>query len=500
VLPWKTIISIDRESSKAVYLQIVNAIIREVSQGRLQPGQRLPGTRKMGELLGINRKTIIVAYEELMAQGWIEVASSSGTFIAEHLPIDQAKKLSPAKTSSSHEVQDAVLPAHFPPVDLYNTPPPHRLSLNDGSPDVRLTPMNILLKHYRSAVNGYMGSKLLGYGAVEGQLKLREELANYLRETRGLNCGAAQILITRGSNMALFLCFYALLKKGDKVIVTAPNYRSANWGIQAAQGELVEVGVDEQGICVDEVERVCRKQEIRALYLTPHHHYPTTVTLSAERRMHLLQLSEKYDFLIFEDDYDYAFRYDSAPILPLASVDNSGRTLYIGSLSKMLAPAIRVGYLVAPTSIIQQLSQIRRIVDRQGDPPLEYALAQFIREGELQRHLKKVVKVFERRRDSFCQLLEEYLSDYIDFSKPEGGMSIWAKFKFPIDDQALVESCLKKGLYLNVAHEFLPKFQGLRLGFASLNLAEQQEIVQILAGALSHLKPNASVDTNQTLA
>ena len=205
MLPWKTIISIDRESSKAVYLQIVSAIIREVSQGRLQPGQRLPGTRKMGELLGINRKTIMVAYEELMAQGWIEVASSSGTFIAEHLPLDQAKKLGPSAAKSTGAKISPILPKHFPPVELYHNPPPHRLSLNDGSPDVRLTPMNIVLKHYRSAMNSYLGPKLLGYGAVEGQLKLREELAKYLSETRGLNCQTDEILITRGSNMALFL-------------------------------------------------------------------------------------------------------------------------------------------------------------------------------------------------------------------------------------------------------------------------------------------------------
>lgn len=203
--------------------------------------------------------------------------------------------------------------------------------------------------------------------------------------------------------------------------------------------------------------------------------------------MQLLQLSEEYDFLIFEDDYDYAFRYDSAPILPLASVDTSGRTLYIGSLSKMLAPAIRVGYLVASAPVIRQLSQIRRIIDRQGDPPLEFALAQFIQEGELQRHLKKVVKVFEKRRDSFCELLSSHLKPFIDFTKPEGGMSVWAKFKQPVDDQDLVAACLQHGLYLNVAHEFLPKYQGLRLGFASLNKDEQEEIVAILAKVLPTL-------------
>lgn len=487
MLPWKTIISIDRDSSKAIYLQIVNAIIREVSQGHLQPGQRLPGTRKLASLLLVNRKTAIIAYEELMAQGWIEVAANKGTFVADHLPLNKARKLTSADLSRPIPAPGPVLPPHFPPVDLYRTPPPHRINLNDGSPDVRLVPMNSLLKYYRGAVNGYMGQKLLGYGAVQGQIKLREVLATYLNETRGLNCQAEQIMITRGSNMALFLCFYTLLRKGDKVIVTSPNYRAANWSIQAAQAELIAVGVDDFGLKVDEVAAICQQHKIRAIYLTPHHHYPTTVTLSAERRMQLLHLAEKYGFLILEDDYDYAFQYDSAPILPLASVDNSGKVLYIGSLSKMLAPAIRVGYLVAPKTIIEQISQVRRILDRQGDPPLEYALAQFIAEGELQRHLKKVVKAYERRRDSFCHLLETELSEYLTFNKPEGGMSVWTQFKQPIDDKALIEACLAQGLYLNVAHDFLRDYQGLRFGFASLNEAEQTEAVAIMANVLPKL-------------
>jgi GntR family transcriptional regulator/MocR family aminotransferase len=131
VLPWKTIISIDRDSSKAIYLQIVNAIIREVSQGHLQPGQRLPGTRKLANLLTGNRKTVIIAYEELMAQGWIEVASSRETFVADHLPLNRAKKLTPAELSLKISKLGPVLPAHFPPVDLYHTPPPHRINLNE---------------------------------------------------------------------------------------------------------------------------------------------------------------------------------------------------------------------------------------------------------------------------------------------------------------------------------------------------------------------------------
>lgn len=484
MLPWKTIIHIDRASSKAVYLQIVNAIIREISQGRLQSGQRLPGTRKLAELLCINRKTAIIAYEELMAQGWIEIASSSGTFVADHLSIKRVEKLPTPFVRTEIPPPTAILPGYFSEVELYKTPPPHHLQLNDGIPDVRLVPMNNLLKYYRAAINSFVGRKLLGYGDVQGQIKLREVLAQYLHQTRGLNCNADQIMITRGSNMAIFLSFYTLLQVGDKVVVTSPNYRSANWAVLATRGQLVTVGVDESGIKVEEVAAICKKEKIRAVYVTPHHHYPTTVTLSAERRMQLLVLAEQYDFVILEDDYDYSFRYDSAPILPLASVDNRGHVFYIGSLSKLLAPAIRVGYLVAPAQVIAQMTKIRRLIDRQGDLPMEYALAQFIQDGELQRHLKKVVKIYHKRRDLFCQLLEAHLADFLQFKKPEGGMSIWGQFLQPINYQSLIEACLRHGLYLNVAHEFLESHGGLRLGFASLNEKEMEEVIEILAKCL----------------
>ena len=481
MLPWQTIVQLDRDGQCPVYLQIVNAIIKEISQGRLQPGQKLPGARRMADVLEVNRKTAALAYEELMAQGWIDINPSSGSYVAESLPVGEVKPLSKDSPNGAHVPNLVVTPSrHLRP---YSPPPSYKYAIDDGSPDPRIAPMNSLMKHCRSIVKSYYGRRLLTYNDVGGEATLRAVLSRYLLETRGLHCRPEHIIITRGSQMAIFLVFNTLLEKGDKVIVSKPNYGSANWVIRHAGGELLEAPVDKDGILVDEVERLCTRHKIKAAYITPHHHFPTTVTLSAQRRIQLLSLAEKYAFVILEDDYDYDFQYGSAPILPLASVDNSGWVVYSGSFSKLLAPSVRVGYLVAPEPLIREIGNLRRIVDRQGDTVMERAIADMITDGEIQRHLKKAVKTYRQRRDLFCQILHENLGDQLEFEVPEGGMAVWTRFRKPMPDESLFDVLLKKGLYLNVDRYFLKEWQAIRLGFASLDEEEIRASLGIWAEA-----------------
>ncbi len=481
MLPWQTIIQIDRGGQCAVYLQIVNAVIKEISQGRLQPGQKLPGSRQMADILEVNRKTAALAYEELMAQGWIDINPSSGSYVAESLPVSAVKPLQ--KTGTTGPSTQRLQVAHHLQIQSYAPPPANKYIIDDGSPDPRIAPMNSLMKHCRSIVKTYYGRRLLSYNDVKGEATLRTVLSKYLLETRGLPCHPENIVITRGSQMAIFLVFNALIKKGDKVIVTQPNYTSANWVIQHAGGQLVEIPVDREGIIVDEVEKYCLKHPVKAAYITPHHHFPTTVALTAQRRLQLLALAEKYGFFILEDDYDYDFQYDSAPVLPLASVDNSGLVIYSGSFSKLLAPSVRVGYLVAPEPLVGEIAKLRRIVDRQGDTIMERAIADMLSEGEIQRHLKKAVKIYRQRRDLFCGILREKLSKQLEFEIPEGGMAVWAKFREPLREGDLFDTLLKKGLYLNVDRYFLDDWQAVRLGFAALDETEIRAALGIWAEA-----------------
>jgi len=486
--PWKTIIAIDRSRKTPIYLQIVNAIIKEILDGRLQPGQKMPGTRSISNLLKVNRKTLVMAYDELMAQGWLLLFPSQGSFISNSLPLLKYRKL----TQDTGEINSQKAETGFK-VDLkipaikHAIPSPGLIEINDGSPDPRLAPLDDLMKRYRRIVADPRNKNLLNYSEVLGEKMLRSQLSRYLRETRGLVCTEEEIFITRGSQMAIYLIFNVLLGSGDNVMVGETSYPSADLTITIAGGNLIRIPVDNKGVNVDEIEKLCKIKKIRAIYITPHHHFPTTVTLSAERRIKLVKLAQKYKFAIIEDDYDYDFHYSSSPILPLASIDTEGMVIYTGSFSKLLAPSLRVGYIVAPKNLIAELSKLRRHVDRQGDSILERAIAEMIEEGEMDRHLKKAVRVYQHRRDHFCKILKQYMGDIVSFNIPDGGMAVWVNFDKNIPLVKLSEILLTKGIYLNVDYEFIERLNASRLGFASLTEDEASLYLSRIAESIDQL-------------
>ncbi|MEO1052689.1 MAG: PLP-dependent aminotransferase family protein [Bacteroidota bacterium] len=487
MFPWQSVISVNRDSTKPIYLQIVNSFIKEITQGRLNAGHKLPGTRALAEQLQLNRKTVADAYDELLAQGWINIIPSKGTFVSSDLPLERYKSLS-QKTVKAMPVHQTGFSVNIN--DNISAETPDRGSLievNDGSPDVRLAPIDILMKNYRSIATGRLRRQYLAYSGLTGDPYLRQVLSNYLNATRGVICSPDHIFISRGSQMAIYLIFKTLITPGDVVVVGETNYEAADWVISESGATMRRIPVDEQGISTDAIEELCRKQAIRAIYITSHHHYPTTVTLSAERRIKLLSLAEEYKFAIVEDDYDYDFHYTSGPILPLASLDTKGHVIYTGSFSKLLAPTVRVGYVVAPPNMITEMAKARRIVDRQGDPILERAVGELISEGEMRRHLKKAVRVYKARRDAFCDLLKLYLGDKVDFKIPDGGMALWARFDNSINLERVATKLPHYGLYLNVEKSFVKDMNCSRLGFASLNAQELETVVARFAKAVNEL-------------
>jgi GntR family transcriptional regulator / MocR family aminotransferase len=235
---------------------------------------------------------------------------------------------------------------------------------------------------------------------------------------------------------------------------------------------------------VDALEKICKRKKIKALYVTPHHHYPTTVTLTASRRIKLLSLAEKYGFIIVEDDYDYDFHYQSSPILPLVSADTKGMVIYIGTLSKTIAPFIRTGYVIAPENLILELRRIRQLMDSQGDPIMELALAEMFQDGSINRHMKKALQEYHRRRDSLCNYMKQKLSNVIDFKVPDGGLAIWAKFDKSVPLPPLTEKLRAQGLILSngLIHDSSPvSFNSTRMGFAWMNEKEAINAVDMLA-------------------
>jgi GntR family transcriptional regulator / MocR family aminotransferase len=481
----KDFISIDKKSRMPLFLQISNALINNIRVGRLRSGLKLPSSREFASLLKVHRKTMIAAYEELLAQGWIEMKSRKGTFVVQHLPDVSPTKIStvdiqkqyPSKTLFKIDEHRVV---HFP---LTNFEQPKHLIINDGFPDVRFTPMDILMRELRTVAR----RKHLTYGNSAGSPYLLDALSANLNDTRGLNISEKNIMITNGAQMGIYLATKLLLKKGDQVIVGEPGYFGANLIFLQAGAKLNRVPVDESGIDVQAIEVLCKKKAVRLVYVIPHHHHPTTVTLSPTRRMKLLELASRYKFAIIEDDYDFDFHYGSSPILPMASLDHHGNIIYIGTLSKTIAPAIRVGFMIAPENFINLASNLRKGIDWQGDSLMEMAIAELYKNGTISRHIKKVVKIYRERRNHFCSLLKDAFGNQITFKIPDGGMSVWVHFN-KIDLRKLSGNASKLGLVLSdgsIYNTSTKNYNSARLGFASLDLKEQQRAINILCDASS---------------
>jgi len=487
MLPLKTMIQLDRALRVPLYLQICNEIIRNINLGLIEVGYKLPGSRSLAQLLQLSRKTIGLAYEELEAQGWVEIKPNQGAFISSDIPVTRSRPLSLAIKTDPRDQSGFQLNDQLDFLSYHQAPNLKQIEyvIDTGYPDVRLAPLKSLSQALSSTLNGKRSWRSMNYSPdFKGSLELRKELVKYLAETRGIKVDTDNLLITRGSLMAFSNIFQVLLQPGDKVVVGEVSFKVANNIIRIARGELVQVPVDEQGIDVDAIEAICQQETIRAVFVMPHHHHPTTVSLSAARRMKLLMLASTYQFAIIEDDYDYDFHYASSPILPMASSDYQGVVIYVGSFSKTVAPGLRLGFIVAPHDCIAALARLSRFMDCHGNTALEKALAVLLREGIIRRHLKKALKEYRSRRDLFCQLLTEKLLDHVEFSQPEGGLAVWVKFRAAIPILSLRPIAMKNGLLISKTvfqDQVGTTINAIRMGFASLRAEEMEE-------ALDHLK------------
>lgn len=495
MFPYKTSLRIVRKSNQAIYLQLANQFIALIKERKLPPETKLPGSRTLANLLKVHRKTIVACYDELLLQGWVESIPKKGTFVHSDLPEFHQKDF----MNTNGEYAKAEIGFPFYKDELLNSEPfktgEKFTKINDGVSDERLTPINDLARIYRRISARKNSHQYLSYSSTYGNEKLRTVLVDYLNKTRGLKISKEELLVTRGSQMGIYLAAQLLLKKNDIIVVGNTNYSTADLTFKHQGANLARVLVDENGLVTDEIEAVCKKQCIKAVYVTSHHHHPTTVTLSAERRIHLLNLAKQYNFAIIEDDYDYDFNYNHAPILPLASHDLNGNVIYIGSVCKTVAPVFRVGYLVAPKDFVDEAARLRRILDRQGDALLELTFAEFIQTGDLDRHIRKVLKIYEARRDLLCRLLYNELSEFFSFQIPKGGMAVWVKLNQKHSWQQVSGIARKEGLDIGNWQRYDLANSGhnaIRIGFATYNEQEIKSLVDKLKQTTQELKKRLS--------
>lgn len=484
MLPYKSLIQVDRNAAVTLYIQVCNSFISLITNGTLRPSDMLPGSRVLAALIGIDRNTVRLAYEELISQGWAESIERKGVFVLSRLPL-LSKTTLPEANKKDNSQEAFIWTNNFenaiPSENLQRT----MLTIDDGFPDVRLAPVDQLMREYRSLSRKVYGKNFLKYGSSLGSKHLRTAICNYLSNTRGVVVSTENILITKGSQMGIYLAAQLLLHPSDNIAVGISNYGFADDTFRHAGANLLRIPVDDNGMDIDYLKKILRHKKIKAVYIIPHHHFPTTVTMSVERRLKLLSLAKEYRFAIIEDDYDFDFHYDNKPYLPLASIDHHHNVIYIGSISKTFTPALRIGFMVGPPAFVKAASSLRELIDKQGDTLLEEAFAVLFDNGEMERHFRKSLKIYKQRRNLFCQILKADFNDKITFSIPEGGLAVWSDFDKKIDLIKVSEEALKKGLYIGNGNFYKNESfsaNALRMGFASLEENEMVEAMGMLKG------------------
>lgn len=479
-IPFLSFIQLDRNSKTPIYLQLTQQLINAIQRGYLVAGTKIPGSRTLSELLKLHRKTVIAAYEDLHHQGWIAIFPNKGAYVMDN------------KTRTSERPYDALVSlSNYPKQTGYSFKQSNILDnpfeqsnctyqFNDGMPDIRLTEIKQLSSLYSATLKRKSRLKKLGNSKSANEF-FREQLSNYLNSSRGLHISKTNLLITRSSEMSLYIIAQLLIEPNDLVVVGELGLFTANMIFQKAGANVKTIPVDSQGIDVDKLSEKLKTTKIRAAYITPHHHYPTTVRLSAQRRIQLLQLAQEHGFIIVEDDYDYDFQYEKKTVMPLASADVTGMVIYIGTFGQSLTPSFSTGFVVAPQNFIVEMQKYLGILDQQGDLVMEQVLGEMIAEGDIHRHLKKSMKVYQERRNNCCALLAKHFGHQSRFSVPTGGLAIWLEWNIPISLLQLAKNCEKNDLFIpkNTLYQNR-KTTAMRIGFGHLTTEEMEKSLQII--------------------
>jgi GntR family transcriptional regulator/MocR family aminotransferase len=486
MLQWELAITLDRETGLPVFRQIAHAIARDISRGRLRPGTRLPGTRTLAHRLHVNRNTVLAAYQELTAEGWLTTSAASGTFVSIRLPqgpSGQGETTVPGRSAHT-AAAFGVRPA--PALPRPAVRPRDTLDISSGQPDLTSIRSDQLSRAFRRALR-LDHRRLLGYCEPAGHPRLREALATMVSATRSLPADSTNVLVTSGSQMAWSLLGLSLLGPGDTIAVEALGYRPAWEAFRQTGARLSPVPVDDAGLRVDVLAELACSERLRAVYVTPHRQYPTTVTMSAERRVRLLDLAVRHGFAIVEDDYDHEFHDAGRPIQPLASLDAHGSVVYVGTLSKVFAPGLRIGFVVAPASLVDSLAGRRMVLDLHGDHVLEAAVAELLADGEIQRHVNRMRGNYAARRIALLAALGEHLPGVVRATPSEGGLGVWCSVEEDIDVDIWAQRALSQGVAFHTGRRYAfsgESLPNIRLSYAPLKEAEICEAIRRMAAAL----------------
>ncbi|MBL8127097.1 MAG: PLP-dependent aminotransferase family protein [Chloroflexia bacterium] len=487
-------IQLDPALPEPLYKQLYDRLRAAILAGQVPRGARLPSTRTLATELGVSRTTTALAYEQLLLEGYLESRVGRGTIVSRQLPVVTTGDLRSRSEPTPGDAQSTPLPRPTAPVAVLDTVPQLERVEGSGSkafiagqPALDLFPYalwaRLLARRARQSLRAHAG-----YQPPAGYAPLREAIASHIGITRGVRCTPEQVIITSGTQGALDLVARTLLAPGDAAWIEDPGYFGARGALLAAEARVVPVPVDGEGLVVA-AGRV-RAPAARLAFVTPSHQFPTGVTMSLSRRLALLEWANEADAWVVEDDYDSEYRYGGRPLEALQGLDRAGRVLYAGTFSKVLFPALRLGYLVAPLQLIPALLQTRRFLDLH--PPIleQMALADFLREGHYASHLRRTRRQIQCRRDCLHGELQRRLGGILDVSLPEAGLELVGWLPPGKDDQQAVALADAAGItVVAISRQSLepPPRGGLLLGFAGIDEDAIRRGVKTLAEALAPL-------------
>lgn len=461
---------IDSSLSEPLHQQVYSQLRRAILSGRLQSGQRLPASRALAKSLGLSRTTVTQGYDQLLSEGYLQTRPGSGTYVCEQLPEILLETDMVAR--QSQPVVDIPLSAYGQRVNqspLRHFKNSFEISFRYGHPALDLFPVELwrklLSKHCRAT------TQWLNYTDESfGYQPLRNAIANYLNRARAVRCTPDQILITNGSQQALSLITQLLVNPDDSVAIEEPGYRGARHIFRASGANLLPIRLDRDGLMV---EALIDHGEIpRLVYVTPSHQFPTGALLSLPRRLALLQWAQKTGALIVEDDYDSEYRYGGRPIPSLQGLDSYASVLYVGTFSKVMFPSIRLGYLVLPESLVAVFGKAKWLADRQPPTLSQYALAEFIAAGHLERHIRKMRLCYEQRRNVLVNALYEHFGQAVEIFGDSAGLHIMAKLPLGMSDEDAIAKAARVGVEIcsaQVQYETPRNTGEFVLGYTAIN-------------------------------
>ncbi len=460
-----------------VYLQIYRAVRSRILDGSLAPGLRLQSTREVAVELRVARNTVLQAYEQLLAEGYVSGRVGSGTFVAREMPdrMMEVADTSPEPMSPGDQTAFG-LSSFAQRVQIWDSPlkPKPRALRYDfryGHPDIEDFPFDVWRRLLARRARSANANSLL-YAAPEGTPALRRAIAGYVQRSRGVRCHEDQVLVVNGSQQALDLLARALLDPGDVVLIENPSYLGAREVFRAAGARLIPGRVDPDGLNFEGLPRIANRT--RLIYVTPSHQFPTGAVMPLARRLALLSWAQATGCYVIEDDYDSEFRYDGKPVEAVQGLDRSGLVIYLGTMSKTLFPGLRLGYLIVPPALVEPLRAIKFLADRHTSTLQQDVLTDFIADGHFERHLRRSRKRNASRREALMQSLTRRLGGLGEMQGANAGlhMMVWLSGRVNSELSSIVTQAAAAdvGIYPVTPYYFDPPHQaGLLLGYAGLD-------------------------------